>query len=149
MREGNGFAVAPGESPPSDPEGVMTIRTFEAGDEVAQVSIYNEAAARLPKFKPATLDEVRRRCRAADFDPGTRFYAVADGRPVGYASFHANGRVSFLWCRPGHEAQAEPLFAAVLDELASGPRPRSGTSVRSSPTTRKRTCSLAQSVRAA
>jgi hypothetical protein len=95
----------------------MTIRTFEAGDEVAQVSIYNEAAARLPKFKPATLDEVRRRCRAPDFDPGTRFFAVADGPPVGYASFHANGRVSFPWCRPGHEAQAEPLFAAVLEAM--------------------------------
>src|SRR6516225_6599557 len=117
MREGNGFAVAPGESPPSDPEGAMTIRTFEAGDEVAQVSIFNEAAARLPKFKPATLDEVRRRCHAADFDPTTRFFAVPDSEPVGYASFHTNGRVSYPWCRSGQEQWARPLFEAVLGAL--------------------------------
>jgi hypothetical protein len=95
----------------------MTIRTYQPGDDVAQVGIYNEAAGRLPKYKPATLDEVRRRCRAADFDPGTRFFAVVEGRPVGYASFHANGRVSFPWCRAGHEGQAEPLFAAVLEAM--------------------------------
>ena len=35
----------------------MTIRTFQPGDDVAQVGIYNEAAGDLPKFKPATLDE--------------------------------------------------------------------------------------------
>jgi hypothetical protein len=92
----------------------MTIRTYQAGDDAALVSIYNEAAGGLPKFKPATLDEIRRRCRAPEFDPGTRFFALADGRPVGYATFHANGRVSFPWCRPGHEALAEPLFDAVL-----------------------------------
>ena len=88
----------------------MTIRTFQPGDEVAQVSIYNEAAGDLPKFKPATLDEVRRRLRDPDFDPATRFYAVADGRPVGYATFQPSGRVSFPWCRKGHEALAEPLL---------------------------------------
>src|SRR5690348_15345284 len=92
----------------------MTIRTFAAGDDAAQVSIYNEAAGSLPKFKPATLDEIRRRCRAADFDPTTRLFALADGRPVGYATFLANGRVSYPWCRKGHEARAEPLFEAVL-----------------------------------
>jgi hypothetical protein len=95
----------------------VTIRTFQPGDETAQVSIYNETAAGLPKFKPATLDEVRRRVRAADFDPGTRFYADEDGTAVGYATFHANGRVSFPWCRHGHEQHAEPLFAAVLSEM--------------------------------
>jgi hypothetical protein len=92
----------------------MTIRTFGAGDDAAQVGIYNEAAADLPKFKPATLDEVRRRCRAANFDPTTRFVAVDNGKPVGYATFHANGRVNYPWCRKGHEDQAEPLFDAVL-----------------------------------
>jgi hypothetical protein len=92
----------------------MTIRTFQPGDDIAQVSIYNEAAADLPKFKPATLDEVRRRCRDADFDPGTRFYAIPAGRPVGYASFQHNGRISFPWCRKGHEALAEPLLDSVL-----------------------------------
>jgi hypothetical protein len=95
----------------------LTIRTFQPGDDAAQVSIYNEAAADLPKFKPATLDDIRRRVRAADFDPGTRFFAVEGGLPVGYATFHANGRVSFPWCRKGHEAHAEALFAAVLGEM--------------------------------
>jgi hypothetical protein len=95
----------------------LTIRTFRPGDDAAQVSIYNEAAAHLPRFKPATLDEVRRRARSPDFDPSTRFLAVEDGLPVGYASFHANGRVSFPWCRRGHEAHAGPLFDAVLQEM--------------------------------
>jgi hypothetical protein len=95
------------------------IRTFQAGDEGAQLGIYNEAAASLPKFKPASLDEVRRRCRAADFDPGMRFFALADGLPMGYTAFHANGRVSYPWCRPGHEAFAEPLFAATLEAMRS------------------------------
>ncbi|HKI34081.1 MAG TPA: hypothetical protein VKA46_19670 [Gemmataceae bacterium] len=95
----------------------MTIRTFQPGDDAVQVAIYNETAAGLPKFKAATLDEVRRRVRAADFDPGTRFFADEGGPPVGYATFHANGRVSFPWCRPGHEAHAEALFEAVLQEM--------------------------------
>jgi hypothetical protein len=95
----------------------MTTRTYQPGDDAALVSIYNEAAGGLPKFKPATLDEVRRRNRAPDFDPATRLFALADGRPVGYVSFHANGRVSFPWCRPGHEGRAEGLFQAALDGL--------------------------------
>src|SRR5207302_1892542 len=93
---------------------VMTIRTFQTGDEVAQVSIYNEAAAALPKFKAATIDEVRRRLRDRDFDPLTRFYALAAGKSVGYATFQNNGRVSFPWCRKGHEALAVPLLDQVL-----------------------------------
>jgi hypothetical protein len=95
----------------------MTIRTFTAGDDAAQVSIYNEAAAALPKFKAATLDELRRRLRGPDFDPTTRFYAVEGGRPVGYAAFHLNGRVSFPWCRKGREQWAEPLLDAVLQAM--------------------------------
>jgi hypothetical protein len=95
----------------------MTIRTFQPGDDAAQVSIYNEAAAGLPRFKPASLDEVRRRCRAADFDPHTRFYAVEGGRPVGYASFQANGRISFPWCRKGAEGHAAALFDRVLGAM--------------------------------
>src|SRR5262245_48741324 len=95
----------------------MGIRTFRPGDEAAQVGIYNEAAADLPKFKPATLDEVRRRGRAPDFDPSGRFVADVNGRPVGYAGFHRNGRVSFPWCRKGHEDQSEPLFQAVLQAM--------------------------------
>ncbi len=95
----------------------MTIRTFQPGDEAAQVSIFNEASASLPKFKPASLDEVRRRCKAPDFDPGTRFFAIDNGQAVGYASFHANGRVSYPWCRAGHESLAEPLFQSVLQAM--------------------------------
>ena len=95
----------------------MTIRVFESGDEAAQVSIYNEATADLPKFKLAALDEVHRRCQAPDFDPGMRFFATEKGQPVGYASFHANGRVSYPWCRKGFEHLAEPLFAAVLQAM--------------------------------
>jgi len=95
----------------------MEIRTYRPGDDAAQVSIYNEAAAELPKFKPATLDEVRRRARGADYDPAARFLAVVDGRPIGYASFQTNGRISFPWCRKGHEAAAQPLLERVLQAL--------------------------------
>jgi hypothetical protein len=95
----------------------MEVRTFRPGDDAAQVSIYNEAAADLPKFKAATLDEVRRRSRAAEFDPSTRFVALEDGRPVGYAGFHTNGRVSYPWFRKGHEAAAQPLFDRVLQAM--------------------------------
>lgn len=95
----------------------MTIRTFLPGDEAAQVALYNEAAADLPKFKPATLAEVKRRTAARDFDPGQRFFALHDGQPVGYAVFNANGRVSYPWCRAGHEDQAGPLFDSVLTAL--------------------------------
>jgi hypothetical protein len=95
----------------------MTIRTFQAGDEVAQVSIYNEAGSDLPKFKQATIDEVRRRLRAPDFDPQTRLYALAGGRPVGYVTFANNGRVSFPWCRKGHEAFAAPLLQHALNAM--------------------------------
>jgi hypothetical protein len=95
----------------------MTIRAFQSGDEDAQVSIYNEAAGALPKFKPATLDEVRRRCQAPDFDPRTRCIATENEQPVGYASFHANGRISYPWCRKGFENLAERLFGAVLQAM--------------------------------
>jgi len=95
----------------------VTIRTFQPGDEAAQVAIYNEAAAELPRFKPATLVEVQRRTRARDFDPGMRFFALVDGEPVGYAVFNANGRVSYPWCRKGHEGLAAPLFARVLSAM--------------------------------
>jgi hypothetical protein len=97
--------------------GFMSIRTFQAGDDVVQVGIYNEAAAGLPRFKPATLDEVRRRYRDPLFDPQTHFFASANGVVVGYATFHANGRVSYPWCRKGHEDEAEALFQAVLAEM--------------------------------
>jgi hypothetical protein len=93
--------------------GVMEIRNYQPGDESVQAAIYNAAAGSLPKFKPASEGEVGRRTKASDFDPRTRFYAVAGGEVVGYAMFHANGRVSYPWCRPGQESAAEPLFAEV------------------------------------
>src|SRR5262249_16483538 len=46
-----------------------------------------------------------------------RFYAEENGQVVGYATFQDNGRVSFPWCLPGHEAAAEPLFKSVLDTM--------------------------------
>jgi hypothetical protein len=95
----------------------MNIRTYEAGDDAAQVSIYNEAAADLPKFKAATLDEVRRRLRGKDFDPAARFFALANGRPMGYVTFQRNGRVSYPWCRKGFEALADPLFLHALQAM--------------------------------
>lgn len=95
----------------------MPIRTFQPGDDLAQVSVYNEAAAGLPKFKPATLDEVRRRVRAADFDAGSRFYAVEDSQVVGYSTVQASGRISFPWCRKGKEHWAEPLLERVLHTM--------------------------------
>jgi hypothetical protein len=94
-----------------------TIRTFTAGDDAARVGIFNEAAVGLPKFKPALLDEIRRRNHAPDFDPNSQFFALVNGRPMAYALFQSNGRVSYPWCRKGHEALAEPLFERVLHDL--------------------------------
>jgi hypothetical protein len=109
----------------------MEIRTYRPGDEAAQVSIYNEAAAELPKFKAATLDEVRRRARGADYDPAARFLALVEGRPVGYAVFQPNGRVSYPWCRKGQEAAAQPLFERVLQTMKARGLTRAFTAYRS------------------
>jgi hypothetical protein len=95
----------------------VNIRTFEPGDETAQAAIYNEAAAALPKFKPATSQEILRRVTAADFDPASRFYAVEGKQPVAYCASSANGRVSIPWCRKGHEALAGPLFDHMLQAM--------------------------------
>jgi hypothetical protein len=95
----------------------MTIRTFEPGDEFIQVSIYNEACADLPKFKPATLEDVRRRRQSPDFEPAAHFYALENGSVVGYAHFLANGRVNYPWCRKGQEQHARALFEAVLNAM--------------------------------
>jgi hypothetical protein len=95
----------------------MQIRTYTAGDDLARVGIYNESAADLPKFKPATVDEIRRRSRPPEFDPSAWFFAVEGNRPVGYAGFHANGRLSFPWTRRGFEAAAGPLFERVLSAM--------------------------------
>ncbi len=96
----------------------MKIRTYQPGDEEAQASVYNQAAAGHPRFKPATTVEVRRRCQARDFDPAASFYAAAGSEVIGYATFQKNGRVSYPWCRPGREDAAEPLFQRVLQTMA-------------------------------
>lgn len=95
----------------------MELRTFRAGDEAALASVYNEAAGPLPGFKPATEEEVRRRCSAADFDPATRVIAEDAGRVVGYCTFHGNGRVSFPWCLPAARTAADGLFEAARDAM--------------------------------
>ncbi len=93
---------------------MMTIRSFQAGDELTQIEIYNRAAASLPKFKPATLAEVQRRTKASGFDPSTRLYGEIQGKVVGYATFTNDGRASFPWMLPGHEHLREPLFQALI-----------------------------------
>jgi hypothetical protein len=103
---------------------VTTIRVHRPGDDAAQVGIYNEAAAELPGFKPAGLDEVRRRGRDPVCDPKGRFLALEGDRPMGYATFQTNGRLSFPWCRKGHEALAEPLLDRVLKTMKARGLPR-------------------------
>jgi hypothetical protein len=95
----------------------VAIRSYYQGDDAQQVAIYNAAAAALPGFKPATLVEVQRRIRAKDFDPTTRLYAEEDGRLVGYITFHANGRISYPWCLPGHERWGAKLFQEAMQNL--------------------------------
>lgn len=97
------------------PGTVVNIRTFQSGDEVTQASLFNVAAYSLPGFKPATADDVRKRTRGRTFDPTSRFYAEVGGQIVGYCSLEPEqGRISFPWCKKGHEAAIEPLFNAAL-----------------------------------
>ena len=98
----------------------LQIRNFQPGDEEKQAAIWNAAAAGLPGFKPTTVAEVRRRTSAKDFDPGTRFYALADGAVVGYCALQANGRIGYPWCLPGQNAAEALLEAAVNSCKARG-----------------------------
>lgn len=96
----------------------MTIRTYKAGDENAQVALYNEAAAALPKFKPATVEDVARRTKGKDFDATTWFYLEEGGKIVGYCNCHPpSGRIGYPWVKAGFEAKQEELFQAALGEL--------------------------------
>jgi hypothetical protein len=95
----------------------MEIRNYQPGDEVAQVEIFNLAVSGLPAFKPANVDEIRRRYASLDPDAGSRFYAIRSGQIVGYAAFNPNGRMSYPWCRPGDEDTQEPLIEALLAEM--------------------------------
>ena len=58
------------------------IRTYEPGDEEAQVAVYNLAASGLPAFKPARPEVQARRVRAPGFRPDLRLYYTVNGRPV-------------------------------------------------------------------
>lgn len=108
----------------------MNIRPYRPGDELAQVEVYNTAAAILPRFKPATRHEVLRRIRAVDFDPATRLYAEKKGRVVAYATYQGNGRVSHPWCLPGEEACGAPLFDAILAAMRTAGIPRAWAAYR-------------------
>ncbi len=96
---------------------MATIRNFQPGDEAAQVAVYNQAAAQLPRFKPATVLEVQRRSRVRGFEPGPRLFAEENGQIVGYISSQATGRIGYPWCLPGHEQQAAPLLQQALAAL--------------------------------
>lgn len=93
------------------------LRNYQAGDEAAQLKIYNAAAAPLPKFKPANIQDLWRRISARDFDPTTRVYAELGGDIVGYCTYQANGRVGYPWCLPGFELAAEPLFEHIIRSM--------------------------------
>jgi hypothetical protein len=95
----------------------VNIRPYGPGDDAVQVRIYNEAAAALPRFKLATLPEVARRSSDPLYVGDTRFLADVNGQPAAYATFQLNGRISYPWCRKGHEALAEPLLAHVLQAM--------------------------------
>jgi hypothetical protein len=95
----------------------MSIRAYQPGDETAQVRIYNIAAAALPGFKPANVDEVARRYRTVDPDPASKLYDVEAGDVVGYAVFNPNGRISYPWCLPEAQGRRASLLEAVLDAM--------------------------------
>lgn len=95
----------------------MPIRPYQPGDETAQVRIYNAAAAALPGFKPANVDEVMRRYRTVDPDPTSKLYDVEGGDVVGYAVFNPNGRISYPWCLPEAQDLRTPLLEAALDAM--------------------------------
>ena len=95
----------------------MNIRSFQPGDEYAQLAIYNAAASGLPKFKPASILDIQRRTQAKDFDPTTRLYAEEEGKVVAYCTFQMNGRIGYPWSMPGFESAVQPLFAKTLQAM--------------------------------
>jgi hypothetical protein len=95
----------------------MEIRHYQPGDETVQAEIFNTAASPFKAFKPASVDEIRRRYQSVDPDPTTKFYAVKDGRVVGYAAFNPNGRISFPWCLPDATEARELLLSALFDTM--------------------------------
>ena len=97
----------------------MNIRVYQPGDEVAQVAIFNTAAASLPGYKPATVEEQLRRIRALGFKPESRLYAIEGNEIKGYITFQDQGRISFPWTLPGQESLREPLLNALLEQVKS------------------------------
>ena len=95
----------------------MQIRSYQAGDELAQARIYNTAAGYLPGFKPAKPEEIARRIQGGDSDPQAMFYATEQEEVVAYAVFASNRRVSFPWALPGAEAVQERLLESMLSEM--------------------------------
>jgi hypothetical protein len=97
----------------------MRIRNYQPGDESIQAEIYNSAAGALPRFKPASAEEVARRYRGQDSLASSRFYAVDGDETVGYALFDGTGRIGYPWCLTGHDDAREPLLGAVLTAMAA------------------------------
>lgn len=93
------------------------IRTYQPGDEVGQVAVYNEATRAFPGYKLATVDEVLRRYRSLEFDPLSKLYAVRNGRMVAYVSFSSNGRVSAPWCLPDAADAGSLLMEAAVNSM--------------------------------
>jgi hypothetical protein len=108
----------------------MLIRPYVPGDDFHQVRIYNLVAATLPAFKPAVIDEVLRRYRASGADPGSRLYAVESGQVVGYILLNPNGRISYPWCLPQHQALREPLLQAALTTMRQRHQPEAWAAYR-------------------
>jgi hypothetical protein len=108
----------------------MLIRSYQPGDEHAQARIYNAAAGSLSGFKPASTEEISRRYSAGGSDPEARYYAVKNGKVVGYAVFDSNGRVSYPWCLPEARELQEPLLETVLDQMQRRGLPEAWTAYR-------------------
>ena len=94
----------------------MTIRTYQPGDETARRHLQRGGGG-TAEVQDGHPRRGAARCRASDFDPGTRLYALEQGRPVAYVTFQTNGRVSLPWCRKGCELWAAPLFEQVLEAM--------------------------------
>ena len=96
----------------------MTIRHYLPGDEESQARVFNLAASQLPAFKPANVDEIRRRYQLIDPDPTSKFYGLDGTQVVGYCVMNPNGRISYPWCFPEASGLREPLLESVLAELS-------------------------------
>ena len=96
----------------------MLIRPYQPGDEVAQVRVFNTSASGLPAFKPAAPEEVERRYRAGDPDPGSKLYAVdveTDEVGVSLARPHdGRGRLADLLLAAPGDGDGRPCDQGAL-----------------------------------